>query len=205
MSNSEAIAQAKKQMRSDMRGVLEQLSADQRHIASVAACQRVMALDVFKHAGALMLYLPMTGEIDVTGIAVRCFCEGKSVCVPKVDWKRRDMLPLEVDSLDDRVMEVDEHGVRSPRNGRPIPPEMIDLVIVPGLAFDQRGMRLGRGGGYYDRFLARIRDNGATSVGIAFDQQIVDKVPTALHDLPVDKVITDRRMTCVKAMRCDRR
>jgi 5-formyltetrahydrofolate cyclo-ligase len=201
MSNSEVIASAKKQMRAAMRSVLEELSAEQRHAASVAACNRVMALEAFKHAGAVMLYLPMTNEIDVTGIAVRCFREGKTVCVPRVDWKRCDMLALEVDSLDDRVLEIDEHGVRTPRNGRPIPPSMIDLVLVPGLAFDQRGMRLGRGGGYYDRFLGRVKEHGATTIGIAFDQQIVDVVPVASHDLAVDKVITDRRVTCAKALR----
>ncbi len=201
MSDIDVIATAKKQMRADMRCVLEQLSPEQRHAASVAACIRVMALEVFKHAGTVMLYLPMTSEIDVTGIAVRCFREGKTVCVPRVDWKRHDMLALEVDSLDDHVLEVDEHGVRTPREGRPVPPSMIDVIIVPGLAFDQRGTRLGRGGGYYDRFLARVRDNGATTIGIAFDQQIVDEVPAAPHDLAVDRVVTDRRVTCAKAMR----
>jgi len=202
MQESEVIRSAKKQMRAAMRAVVDQMSAEQRHAGSVAACNRAIALDAFRHATTVMLYLPITSEVDVTSIAVRCFREGKTVCVPRVDWKRHDMHAVEVSSLDDRVLEVDEHGVRTPREGQPIPPAMIDLVIVPGLAFDQCGMRLGRGGGYYDRFLARLKPAaGTVTVGIVFDQQIVDEVPAAAHDLAVDKVITDRRMSCAKAVR----
>ena len=86
------------------------------------------------------------------------------------------MAPVEVTSFDDHVMETDEHGLRFPRNARPILPSLIDIVIAPGLAFDDRGHRLGRGGGFYDRFLKRIRQT-ATTVGLAYDAQIVPRRP----------------------------
>ncbi|MCH7847442.1 MAG: 5-formyltetrahydrofolate cyclo-ligase [Planctomycetes bacterium] len=185
------------------RAVLAKLAAmgdEQRHEGSVAACSRLTALEVFQHASVVMLYMPLASEVDLTPVAIRCFQTGKTVCVPLVDWKRRDMEPVEVTSFDDHVMEVDEHGLRMPRGGAPIPPDLLDLVVVPGLAFDAHGHRLGRGGGYYDRFLGRLRRTAAT-VGLGFDVQITDEVPVNDGDVSVDIVVTDRRVTHARGSR----
>ena len=91
-------------------------------------------------------------------------------------------------------MDVDERGLRTPSAGRPIPVESIDVVIIPGLAFDTEGWRLGRGGGYYDRFLERV-SRQTRLVGIAFDQQVVEVVPHELHDVRMQVIVTDRRTT----------
>ncbi|MCH7604023.1 MAG: 5-formyltetrahydrofolate cyclo-ligase, partial [Planctomycetes bacterium] len=144
--------------------------------------------------------MPLATEVDVTPIALKCFQLGKTVCVPKVDWKRLDMIAVEVNAIDDRVMDIDEHGIRTPKQGQPIPPSMLDLIVAPGLAFDSHGRRLGRGGGFYDRFLARTRDS-AVLVGIAFDGQIIDDIPSQDHDVMVDIVITERRITNAKPLR----
>lgn len=195
--------QLKHELRAKMRQAIGELTAEQLHAASVAACARLTALEAFDLAAIVMLYLPLTGKIDITPAAIRCFSRGQTVCVPKVDWQRRDMQPVEVCSLDDRVLETDEHGVRCPRDARPVMPGMIDVVVVPGLAFDSQGRRLGRGGGYYDRFLKRLRPN-VTTIGLAFDWQIIDEVPAASHDIAVDIVVSDRRVTMAKAMRSPR-
>ncbi len=150
-----------------------------------------------------MLYMPLATEVDLTTAAMRCFQAGKTVCVPKVDWNRRDMSAVEVSTFDDHVMDIDEHGLRSPRDSQPLPPRSIDLVVVPGLAFDTHGNRLGRGGGFYDRFLSRLR-HGATSVGLAFDFQIVDTVPADERDVSVDLVVTDRRLISAHSSRSRR-
>ena len=141
----------------------------------------------------VMLYMPLATELDLTPAAISCFQSGQTVCVPRVDWKGRDMVPVEISSFDDEVMEVGEHGVRTPRGGRPLVPHLIDLVIVPGLAFDPSGNRLGRGGGFYDRFLRRLR-RSATTVGLAFDVQIIDTVPANDRDFAVTTIVTDRRV-----------
>lgn len=153
-----------------------------------------MQLDPFESASVVMLYMPLADEVDLLPLALRCFQMGKTVCVSKVDWQRKDMLAVEVMSFDDHFMEVDEHGVRSPRDGRPVVINSLDLVIVPGLAFDAQGNRLGRGGGYYDRFLKRLAPTTAT-IGLAFDQQIIDHVPVDERDIRMDMVVTDRRLT----------
>jgi 5-formyltetrahydrofolate cyclo-ligase len=199
---SDKIRKSKAEIRARVRSALGALTDQQRHAASVSACARVTSLEAFGHAGVVMLYMPMANEIDLTPIAVRCFRDSKTVCVPKVDWEHRDMDAVEVTSLDDDVLDCDEHGVRVvPKNCRPILPGLIDLAIVPAVALDARGNRLGRGGGYYDRFLARLKPS-VTTVGLVFDQQIVDAVPTAKHDLAVDIIVTDRRVTMAKAARC---
>ncbi len=164
-----------------------------RREASASACSHLMNLEAFRHAGVVMLYMPLADEVDLTPIAIRCFQTGKAVCVPRVDWKRHDMDAVEVTSFDDHVMDLDEHGIRTPREVVPIVPSVIDLVVVPGLAFDAHGNRLGRGGGYYDRFLRRLRRD-ATTVGLAFDAQVTDTVPADDRDFAVDIVVTDRRV-----------
>jgi len=171
------------------------MSDEQRRAASALACARLGALEAFGHASMVMLYMPLPREVDLTALAIACFRSGKSVCVPVVDWARRDMRPVEVASFDDHVMELDEHGLRRPREeGRPIVPATIDLVVLPGLAFDASGRRLGRGGGFYDRFLARL-GRGCTTIGLAFEQQVVDLVPATANDRAVDILVTDRRVT----------
>ena len=194
------INQSKTEIRKRMRTMLAAMTEPQRHDASVSVCNRAVALEAFEHATTVMLYMPLATEIDVTPIALRCFRRGQMVCVPKVDWKRRDMQPVEVTSLDDHVMDCDEHGVRVPKNCRPVPIGMIDLIIVPGLAFDPKGNRLGRSAGYFDRFLAKVKTS-VTKVGVAFDQQIVDSLPTKPHDIAMDIVVTDRRVSYAKALR----
>ena len=197
---SERDSQQKVEIRRQILAKLAAMSDEQRHEGSVAACSRLTALEVFQHASVVMLYMPLASEVDLTPAAIRCFQTGKTVCVPLVDWKRRDMEPVEVTSFDDHVMEVDEHGLRMPRGGAPIPPNLLDLVVVPGLAFDAHGHRLGRGGGYYDRFLSRLRRTAAT-VGLGFDVQITDEVPVDDGDISVDIVVTDRRVTHARGSR----
>lgn len=191
---------AKAEIRARMRALLTAMDEKQRHAASASACTKLTSLEAFEHASVVMLYMPMTNEIDVIPAAVKCFRLGKTVCVPKVDWDRGEIDPVEVTSLDDHVLDCDEHGVRSPKICQPILPSIIDLVVVPGLAYDAQGNRLGRGGGYYDRFLKRLRASAVTA-GLVFDQQIVPRIPTKKHDVAVDIVVTDRRVSMAKSER----
>ncbi len=191
--DAQSAASAKSESREAMRARLAAMSPEDRRRASLAACARLMGLGAFRHASVVMLYMPLPSEVETTTLAIRCFQTGKIVCVPKVDWDRRDMHAVEISSFDDN-METDEHGLRTPRSGQPLPPSAIDLVVVPGLAYDTQGNRLGRGGGYYDRFLSRLR-RSATSVGLSFDTQIIDAVPIDERDVSVNTVVTERRIT----------
>ncbi len=185
---------SKTELRNSMRSVLKAMSQSQRRSCSMKACKRLSELDAFDRALVVMLYMPLPDELDLTSAAIRCFQTAKNVCVPYVDWRREDMYAVEATTFDDEQMELDERGLRRPRKGRPIPVSTIDLIVVPGLAFDTQGNRLGRGGGFYDRFLERL-SRRTTRVGICFDEQIVQSVPRDAHDAAMDQVVTDRRTT----------
>ncbi len=99
------------------------------------------------------------------------------------------MLPIEIRSLSDDVSES-PMGIREPVQGVPIPVSGIDLIVVPGLGFDLDGHRIGRGRGFYDRFLAH-QDWRGVSCGLAIHEQVVEQVPVAEHDVRVDMLVTD--------------
>ena len=194
------IAQWKHDLRMQMRATLGEFSGDERRASSLRAIERLVQLDAYRHASTVMVFLPLPSEVDTTAIVLRAFQSGQTVCAPKVDWGRRDMHAVEIQSMADEGFAVDDHGVRSPRDGRPVLPATIDMVIVPGLAFDDAGRRLGRGGGFYDRFLSRLR-RSATAVGLAYDRQIVAEVPIEPGDVSVDLVVTDRRVVTGRSSR----
>jgi 5-formyltetrahydrofolate cyclo-ligase len=186
------ITDRKNAIRSDMRTRLATLTADQRAEWSTASCARLIRSVAFARASRVMLYMPMRSEVDVISVALEAFRLGKSVCVPRVDGSRKTMNAVEITSFDDESMDSDSLGVRAPKVGQEIPHEEIDLVIVPGVAFDMHGFRLGRGGGFYDRYLARFSRNTAT-IGVCFDIQFVEEIPTEPTDIAVHAVVSDRR------------
>jgi len=166
------------------------------------ACQRVIALAEFRSAEAVMIYLPMAHELDTTELAKAAWEAQKVVLAPKVDWRDRHMMALRIHSVDDRIVEHD-YGLREPIDGEPWPMEDIDLIIVPALAFDRRGHRLGHGAGFYDRFLARPGVHAATC-GLAFAEQCIEELPVHPNDWPVDMLVTDEYVLRFNNRKADR-
>lgn len=193
---------SKSELRSQMRSSLAQIDPTQRHERSVAATSLLSSCAEFRNAKVVMIFVSTSDEIETAGVAARCWLEGKTVVVPKVSWDQRRMMPVEINSLSDDALTTTRHGIREPIAGNPIPPEMIDLALVPGLGFTPTGARIGRGMGFYDRFLADPKFLGV-SCGFAFESQIVENVPHLDHDIPVMMLVTEqsvRRFSscCVK-------
>jgi len=159
------------------------------HAKSMAACKRLLALPEFERAQTLMIYLPLPKEVDVAPIALRAWQRDKTLAAPKILWDRRHMIPIVIRSLDSGLV-VNQRGLREPADGEPLSPEALDLAIVPALAFDRRGNRLGRGAGFYDRFLNPDQFRGV-AVGLGFREQVVDELPVTANDVPVHVLITD--------------
>ena len=156
---------------------------------SRAICQAVAATDEFRNASMVMLYLPIPGEVDTAPLAELTWQAGKRVCCPKFCGASRAMWPREIvlahaDSFDNSC------GLRSPVSMVEVALDEIDLVIVPAIAFDPACNRLGRGGGFYDRFL-QDKKLRATTIGIGFSEQICPKLPIEPHDTPLDAVVCD--------------
>jgi 5-formyltetrahydrofolate cyclo-ligase len=180
----------KSQIRSHLRSVLSKLTESDRHAKSLAACALLASTPEFQAASTIMLFLSTPTEVDTATLALRAWQQGKTVVVPKVSWNARRMVPIEIGSLSSDQLQM-SHGVREPVAGNPVPLSMLDLVVVPGLGFTPAGYRIGRGMGFYDRFLAQDEFLG-TSCGLAFEEQIVPSVPTLDHDIALGMLATDR-------------
>ena len=178
----------KQAVRRRLRETLAAMSEAERHAKSVAACRLVCGSPEFAAAHVVMLYLSTPSEVDTAPIALRCWQDGKQVVVPKVSWDQRRMLPVEISSLKDGLTTTGP--VREPIAGKPIPLDLIDLVIVPGLGFTPTGYRIGRGMGFYDRFLAQPEFTGMTC-GLSFQEQVVESLPLLDHDVPLGMLVTD--------------
>ncbi len=179
----------KSQLRGEIAARLQQLSEQSRAEKSRKISQYLIQNEKFKCAHSVMLYLSLAHEVDTTPIILQCWQQEKTVVVPKVSWQQRHMIPVEINSLETGIS-TGASGLRNPTTGIPMPLEDIDLVVAPGLAFDRKGNRLGRGGAYYDRFLASPNLKAAVC-SLAFAEQIVDTVPMDGHDQTVDFIVTD--------------
>jgi 5-formyltetrahydrofolate cyclo-ligase len=177
-------------VRKTLRERLSAMTDEQRHAKSTSACALVSGLPEFDQARVVMLFLSMPQEVDTAALALRCWQAGKTVVVPKVSWGQRRILPVEINSLTTGLA-VTGPGVREPVSGKPVPADFIDFVLVPGLGFTEAGHRIGRGMGFYDRFLAQGEFIGR-SCGLAFEEQIVPEIPMLDHDVPLGMLVTDR-------------
>ena len=182
----------KSAVRRHLRETLSALTEADRHAKSLAACALVSSAPEFQAANVVMLFLSTQLEVDTAPLALRCWQAGKSVVVPKVSWDQRRMLPVEISSLQ-AGLATTATGIREPVEGKPIPLNLIDLVIVPGLGFSPAGYRIGRGMGFYDRFLAQS-DFVGLSCGLAFEEQMLPTLPVLDHDVPLNMLVTDRQV-----------
>ena len=168
--------------------MLRRDSLDDRERRSAAICRQVLAMPVYLVARTIHCYLPMRSEVDTRPLIAGALSEGKSVIVPVVVPKAEELAHAWLESLSDDALEPGSFGTFNPRQGRPATSGDWGLTIVPLLAFDRRGYRLGYGKGYYDRLLAAI---STVTIGVAFAAQEVDTLPTEAHDVPLDWIVTE--------------
>jgi len=151
----------------------------------------------FQKADRILIYLSRDGEVSTDNLLDRAFKLGKRVYVPVVDQENDDLRISELPGPDTRFR-LAAFGVREPAEEdlNFVPPEQIDLVVTPGLAFDRRGGRIGYGKGYYDRLLSRL-DSQVPRIALAFDFQVLDTVPQDKNDVRVNAIITEKStMNC---------
>jgi len=179
----------KEQLRRKLQKRLLAIPSEQRSEKSRKVCRNLFSTPQFQSASAIMMYLSLPHEVD-TSEAILCAWQlGKEVCVPKISWQQRHMIPVRINSLE-TGFSTEVAGLRNPIMGVPISFEDIDLVVTPALGFDGKGNRLGRGGSYYDRFFANEKLK-ARICGFAFAEQMVDSVPVTSTDVPIDFLVTD--------------
>jgi 5-formyltetrahydrofolate cyclo-ligase len=182
----------KKATRIQFRDLIKRIPHEQFHQKSVQACRNLCSVEEFVRASVVMMFLSLPDEIDTSHAILQAFQQNKTVVVPSILWHQRHLIPVTMSSLECE-MAHDRHGLRYPADGQPVPADQIDLIVVPGLGFDNRGNRLGRGGGFYDRFLSHDGFQGV-SCGLAFEEQVVDEIPVLEHDISLDLLATDRQV-----------
>lgn len=155
-----------------------------------AICERVMTWSVFQAATCVAIYVSVRKEVDTHRLIDLALEMGKQVCVP-LTQRKGVMVFQEISSFD--ALQPARFGLLEPAYdaAQIVIPEDLDLVIVPGIAFDKSGNRLGFGGGYYDRYLAHCE---AIRVGLAYGFQVVDDIPIEEHDVCVDWLVTEHEV-----------
>ena len=152
--------------------------------------EKLFALQEFKNARNVMFFASFDGEVETFRMMRQAIKLGKQVVLPLVLKTKKQIVPSKISNLE-KELDIGPYGIKQPKlnKSRFIPVDDIDLVTVPGVAFDRKGNRLGRGAGYYDRFLKMLPKDTPT-IGLAFSCQILNNLPhTKSKDIPVDKVI----------------
>ncbi len=154
---------------------------------SVQIARNLLLVPEVRKSKAILLYYPYKNEVDIRFFANYLFRRGdKFVFFPRVSGENLEI--IKVNSLYE--LEKGFAGIKEP-TGTPYSPEVLDVVIVPGVAFDFHGYRLGYGGGFYDRFL---KDLSAFKIGVAYDFQLVHELPRSEHDVQMDLIITPSKI-----------
>ena len=188
------IKTAKEQIRKEIANALNGFTEKQRAEKTRAIESKLFEFANFLEARIVLLYIDGENEVRTKNIIKRAYAFQKIVVLPAFDSGRFKVTTLKVDHPDKDLL-PGPRGVAQPNPARckPVPLQKIDIAIIPGVAFDEKGARIGSGHGYYDRFIPDLP--GTTrKVALAFEEQIIPLVPTESHDKHVDIIITDKRI-----------
>ncbi len=181
---------AKALLREQIRAQVRSISPTARNSGSLELCARLRTQRVWQASKAVLLFAPLPDEPDVWPLLNEALAANKIVALPSFVSTTNAYIARRVTNPA-RDLIVGQFGIREVAA---LSPEMalnqLDLVLVPGLAFDPHGRRLGRGKGFYDRLLAGVR---GTKCGVAFDEQLVDAVPVGPFDIPLNCILTPTR------------
>lgn len=173
----------KKELRRQIKEKKRQMTSQQIEIASARLCEMFTATSQYRQAKTVYGYLPYNQEVRTVPLLEQALRDGKRVAVPKIYGEEMKFIYLD----DLSKVEKSSFGIPEPVLDEPIADDTTALVLMPGLAFTKAGDRMGYGGGFYDKFLSSEPDH--PTVALCYDFQIVDEIPTAEYDIPVDLVL----------------
>ena len=183
---SHRLKQDKRALRRSVLAERDALSGTERAARSEVIVDRLLGLEEATGAGAVLAFWSFGSEVGTAPLLDRLRSRGTTVALPRT--RDGDIVP--VIWTPGSPMTETSFGSREPTDGRVLQARELDLIVVPGVAFDRSCHRVGYGGGFYDRLLARGRD-GTAAVAIAFGMQVVEEVPTGPLDRPVDAIVTE--------------
>lgn len=184
------ITNSKSELRQKVRAKLKNVSPAKRKSDSEKVCTKLKEQPFFQSAGSILFFAPLPDEVDLWPLLEETICGEKVTTLPFFDADEQIYTSRRVKNLHVEIL-PGKFGIREPAASCiEITPDDLDLILVPGLAFDRLGNRLGRGKGFYDRLLKHFRGKKA---GVAFDEQIVDAVPEEKADVKMDFIVTPTR------------
>ena len=184
---------AKAALRARVLAARDALAPEARRAASLTIQAAVGRLEAWREAGRILAYASFGTEPDTAALNQAVLARGAALFLPRVDRAARGLTLHRVTDLA-TDLRPGTWGILEPDPGRcpVVEPATVDLVVVPGVAFDATGGRLGYGGGYYDRLLADVPASAAR-IALAFEPQVVDRVPAGPGDHRVDLIVTEQR------------
>ena len=180
-------AQRKKQLT-----VRKNLSEKEVNQKSKAIEKQLITDSKFKNSKTIMIYIAFNNEVKTKNIIKKMLAADKKVIVPITNSEKKKLYLSEIKNFD-KELEVGAYGVLEPKKQyrRLVSPSDLDLIIMPGVAFDENGNRIGYGGGYYDRLLSDIPQ--VETIALAFEEQLINRVKTNQYDQQVKQIITEKR------------
>ncbi len=184
----------KKELRKKFLNLCQNLSLENRKRFSRTIVWKLINQFIDKNISTVMTYVPLKGEVDVYPFIDYCLQNGIDIYVPRTNPDDGIMEAVRIYDLREDLLKGN-YGIDEPRPDlqETALPQELQLIIVPGLAFDRDGYRLGFGGGYYDQFLVNL-SSGNTAVAVAYSFQIVEHLPRDEWDIPVDAVVTEHEI-----------
>jgi 5-formyltetrahydrofolate cyclo-ligase len=180
----------KKSIRDHILDERSKLGKKEHRLYSNIIIDKLYKSSIYSNANVIMTFISFGHEVDTHGFIKNSIANGKRLLVPVTFPKTNEIKPSEIYEFDE--LETGFYNILTPKKEfiRFINPHDIDLAIVPGVAFDRNGYRIGYGGGYYDRFLSQYPD--IIKIGVCFDLQVIDSIPKVDFDIPVDIIFTEK-------------
>ncbi len=190
MNSEVALVEAKATLREQVRARLRRLTQADRAKASTGARAILARQRIWQRARVVLFYAPVGEELDLWPLVEEALGNGKKVSLPRFDTCSQRYMPCTISHLD-KDLARGKFGIREPASHcETVALNRLDLILVPGIAFDLHGRRLGRGKGFYDRLLA---DTHGQTCGVGYDQQIVPAVPVGPLDIHLNCILTPTR------------
>ena len=185
------ISEEKKRIRNKILKKLKEQSEQFRSSKSKTIVSKLRTDSLYRKSQNIMFYVSMDYEVDTHALLRESLLEGKCVTVPYVDREHNALIPVQIKQFDEHLVSG-SYNILEPKKEliKPFDVGRLELILVPGIAFDRKYHRLGRGGGYYDRFLATVPAE-VKRYGLAFDFQLFDSIPVESFDVPMNEVITN--------------
>ncbi len=193
----DTVGELKKILRDTVLNKRNALEKEEVSNKSTVIINKVFSLSQYNNADLIFCYIDFRNEVETKEFINTCLKAGKRVAVPLITSLDgiKAMHACEITSAADDL-KTGYYGILEPVKDRPVPVDSIDLAIIPGVAFDKSLNRLGFGKGFYDRFLPKLKKR-CLKVGIAFEIQIADAVPTSEYDVKLDVLITEERVISI--------